>query len=401
MPQQDPTYIDKLYGALQQDGAVKLTISKDEFAQRIGSDDAYREKVYGALQKSPKVKLTITPDEFTLRTRIGEPPGKTEPDGSGALSGGQQTPLEGQQTGSRAFDPIKQYKEVVPGVPENATQKKNAVVSEYEKAQKEYADESKFNLNVAGTAEKYIGKPLSQNFEQQRNEVKLIKDTHEKVLAEKRKASDYYQQKVVDEVVKPKVAEVLKDGGHASFTMKNDIGNVDVVDPYKVGKKADQIAIQNGQPTDGFFRRYVYNTLKNETNFKIIEGDIKKTFDQKAAPLLSANQKKIEEGFTTDEVEAAKFKDATTALAQDLSVQQQAEADAISNEYKQLAEAGQNPSYDEYLKQLNVINSKYNKRYQREADPAAIVIVNACETPAFLIVRTNDPVPGCAVNVVT
>lgn len=115
MPQQDPTYIDKLYGALQQDETVKLTISKDEFTQRIGSDDAYREKVYGALQKSPKVKLTISLDEFSQRTRIGEPPGKPNPDGTGATSGEQkpvsQSGSAPQQTGSRAFDPIKQYKD--------------------------------------------------------------------------------------------------------------------------------------------------------------------------------------------------------------------------------------------------------------------------------------------------
>jgi len=397
---QEQPYSEKLYGIMKSGYGDKFTHTPESFSQKLNSDQEYRDKIYGIMKEGYKDKFVLTPDEFKGRIS-GQPPGKPSPDGSGAPSVNQKPDLQsglGQpQTGSRAFDPfsksreaaqqqmsaptteqskaqsnvfdpIKEYREVGPGVPENAAQKKNTLVSEYENAQKSYADESKFSLNVAGTAEKYIGKPLSQNFEQQRHEVKLINDTHEKVLAEKRKASDYYQQKVVDEVIKPKVSEVLKDGGHASFTMKNDIGNVDVVDPYKVGKKADQIAIQNGQPTDGFFRRYVYNTLKNETNFKIIEGDIKKTFDAKAAPLLKANQQKIEEGFTTDEIEAAKFKDATTALAQDLSAQQQSEVDAISNEYKQFAEAGQNPSYDEYLKQLNVINSKYNKRYQREAD---------------------------------
>lgn len=375
-------------------------------------------------------ELTTKDSASFYKEYFGEPPGKSKPDGSGAPSGGLQQPVSqpssaGQPTGSRAFDPLAKFQQQEPAAPapqpapkpqmditfteeqmapvtdaqkvnvplvkqesfseiekpaeydprqeikdntkeeeQKESQRKLSVAQKYEEAQRAYADETKFNLNVYGTAEKYLGKPFSQNFEQQRQEVAQIQKIHEKELEEKRKQTDYYQWKTIEEI-KPVIADLLA-GKKGDFIMKSDAG-FDVVNTNTVAEQANHIAGQYGQPTDSYFRRMVYNQIKNEVSFKLIEDDVNKVFKAKASPILKENERKIEEGFSTDEVESQKYQEATKLLAADLSMQQQAEADIISKEYKAAMDSGANPSYEEYLAQLNVINSRYNKRYEREA----------------------------------
>lgn len=104
---------DKLkafYDAISQNPNI-TGLPKDYTAFESTMSDPNKSKAfYDAIKSNQNITgLPADYNSFSTTLGIGEPPGKSEPDGSGALSGGQQTPLEGQQTGSRVFDPIKQY----------------------------------------------------------------------------------------------------------------------------------------------------------------------------------------------------------------------------------------------------------------------------------------------------
>jgi len=120
---QEAPYTEKLFGIMKSGYGDKFTHTQESFVQKLNSDKAYREKIYSVMQKGYGDKFTLTPQEFDRK--IGEPPGKSKPDGSGALSGGSQQPVSqpssaGQPTGSRAFDPLAKFQQPAPPQPKRA-----------------------------------------------------------------------------------------------------------------------------------------------------------------------------------------------------------------------------------------------------------------------------------------
>lgn len=108
--------IKAFYESIKSNPNIKGVPSDYAVFEAAMKDKAKSEAFFNAVKSNPNIKGLPKDYNAFYSTLNGEPPGKSKPDGSGALSGGLQQPVSqpssaGQPTGSRAFDPLAKFQQ--------------------------------------------------------------------------------------------------------------------------------------------------------------------------------------------------------------------------------------------------------------------------------------------------
>jgi len=319
-------------------------------------------------------------------------------------------------------------------------------MADYEVAQEELADESKFIQRLESgdleLQEKYFPEGLSQNIEVRRKQIKQLIADHNARMDEKNVAAAK-SHLALGETTDKIIEDALKDNKYKDFLTTDVTGAIEIVDNGKIQDLADQIVSDRGISDEGYVRRYLTNKLKTEVEFRSIEKDVNKEFEKLLEPLsdkdynelvkkaatgdkeaqvqlaYQSKRREIQKGLPTAEQEELKLEIAAKNISKDIEAMASEEIKPLEANYKRVVEEmnsyldGQKQAiesqlnalgaayesgqmsredyesqfnlvqdqfntlltakndetaraYDEYVRSINTVNTKYQKRYARE-----------------------------------
>lgn len=393
MPQ-DNEKLGLLYDALKTDEVFSQVVPKDavSFAKEYSNPEKMR-LLYDAIKADEVFKDAVpnTFEETIVEFGLGKP--SAEPTKSGGLGSAtkekpQRVELQSQlptnlSAAANQFNiDLERIQELFPDKNPNEIIEEVSTFGQYNSSQDYFAKVEEAKREIVDNKNPNYSLPQTQEGRQ----IYLDATSPNKYESLKRQSQTSISN------LKEKLDPIINKEVDDSFLTKNEDGFA-VPDTEKINQYAEQTAAKYGLPTDGTFKRAVYSQAFSQAQFKAIEPDVNKRFEQ----IISSDEVKAKlegvsenqwKGFVVDEIESEKLKTEASNLYSNIKQEAKVVTDEIQfnlqqsvsdldagmasisakadQDLKALEEAYKNQQipYEEYQAGFEQINQGYKSAFE-------------------------------------